>query len=96
MSTTSAGYAGPIVSNLCFAFNILNSIIYILALLFMILGGALYAGSHVAPAQSRGVLQGYGMGLVLGGLIGAVVAIISPWMLSILTGNSMVLISACA
>ncbi len=49
----------------------------------MILGGALYAGAQILPGQSRGMVQGYAMGLVLGGVSGAIIAMLAPFVLSI-------------
>ncbi|MGC8679718.1 MAG: hypothetical protein ACP5T6_00235, partial [Candidatus Micrarchaeia archaeon] len=43
-------------------YNIVSSAIFLVGLTLMLLGGTLYAASHIMPGQSRGVIQGYGMG----------------------------------
>ncbi len=62
--------------------------IFVIGLMLMILGGALYAGAHLMPSQQRGSLQGYGMGMVLGGVIGIIIAVLAPFILQVITGNS--------
>jgi hypothetical protein len=62
--------------------------IFVIGLMLMILGGALYAGAHLMPSQQRGSLQGYGMGMVLGGVIGIIIAVIAPFILQVISGNS--------
>ena len=68
--------------------NIIYSAIFIVGLMLMILGGALYAGAHIMPGQSKGTLQGYGMGMILGGIVGVIVAIFAPYIFNLITGNT--------
>ncbi|MGC8495991.1 MAG: hypothetical protein ACP5MX_02175 [Candidatus Micrarchaeia archaeon] len=74
---------------ICNLYNTVHSVIFILGLTLMILGGALYAGAHVMPSQSKGTLQGYAMGMVLGGVIGVIIAVISPYILQLITSNNL-------
>ena len=81
---------------ICGVYTVVNTVLFILALVIMLIGGTLYAGSHILPGQSRGVVQGYAMGMVLGGLIASVIAVAAPWVLSVATNvpiNS--ILSAC-
>lgn len=71
---------------ICTIYNDVQTIIFILGLTLMILGAAMYAGSHVMPSQSKGSLQGYGMGMVIGGFVGVVIALIAPYLLELITG----------
>ncbi len=66
-------------------YNSVENIIFILGLTLMILGGALYAGSHLLPTQTRGQLQGYGMGMIIGGVIGVIIVIAAPYILDIIS-----------
>ncbi|MCL4373319.1 MAG: hypothetical protein M1360_00815 [Candidatus Marsarchaeota archaeon] len=88
---------GGATNAICSVYTTVESIIFILGLTLMILGGALYAGAHVLPGQTRGSVQGYGMGMILGGVIGVIIAVAAPYVLSIATGYSIsVITGACA
>jgi len=63
-------------------------IIFVLGLMLMILGGAMYAGANLLPGTTKGSLQGYGMGMIIGGVIGVIIAELAPFILQGLTGSS--------
>lgn len=82
---------------ICSVYFAVNTIVFILALTLMILGGALYGGSQILPGQSRGVIQGYAMGLIFGGVAGAIIAMVAPWLLSIVSQTTVsTILQACA
>lgn len=84
----SADTTSNVITPICNVYNAVHTAIFILGLTLMILGGALYAGSHLMPSQSKGPLQGYGMGMVLGGVIGVIIAVISPFLLKLIIPSS--------
>ena len=87
----------PVTNAICSVYTVVNTVLFILALVIMLIGGTLYAGSHILPGQSRGVVQGYAMGMVLGGLIASVIAVVAPWVLSIATNVPISsILSACS
>ncbi len=82
------GASGGIGANLaiqaiCNVYTIVNVIVFILALTLMILGGAIYAGAQILPGQARGQVQAYAMGMIMGGVAGAIIAVLAPFILSI-------------
>ncbi len=83
-SSGSANVICAIVS----IYQTVSTAIFVIGLMLMILGGALYAGSHLMPGSSKGQMQGYGMSMVLGGVIGIVIAVLAPFILSVLTGGT--------
>ena len=85
-STSNASYS--VLCNLYSAYSTVQTAIFVLGILLMILGGALYAGSHIMPGQSKGTMQGYAMGMILGGVIGVVIAVIAPYIFSLIVGSS--------
>ncbi|MGC8651659.1 MAG: hypothetical protein ACP5UH_00180 [Candidatus Micrarchaeia archaeon] len=88
---------GAATNAICSVYTTIESVIFILGLTLMILGGVLYAGGHVLPGQQRGPVLGYGMGMILGGVIGVIIAMVAPYVLSIITGTSISAItSACS
>ena len=40
------------------------------------------------PAQSKGSIQGYGMSMIIGGVIGVIIAELAPYILGLLTSTS--------
>ena len=96
LSASSA--ATPTVANavnsICSIYSGVTTVIFILGLTLMILGGARYAGAHVAPSSLKGSLQGYGMGFIVGGIIGVIIVIIAPYLLQVISGNTAIA-SAC-
>jgi hypothetical protein len=78
------GASGTLIQVFCNIYNTISTFIFILALMLMVLGGAIYAGAHLLPAQSRGQFQGYAMGMVIGGVIGVIIVIAAPYIIGVL------------
>jgi hypothetical protein len=84
-SISSAQTAQTALLNaICNVFNTVKNVIFILGLTLMILGGTIYAGGNVMPARERGQFQGYGVSLIMGGIIGVAIAVAAPWILNII------------
>lgn len=66
------------ISTIC---SEIKTVVFVLGLALMILGGALYAGAHVMPGTTKGQIQGYGMGMLVGGIIGVIIALMAPFIL---------------
>lgn len=77
-----------VLSTICNVFETIKSVIFILGLALMILGGAVYAGANLMPSQSRGGFQGYGMAMVIGGVIGVAIAVAAPFILNTVVNAS--------
>ena len=86
-ATTPTG-ANAVLCDVLSIYNTVDTAIFIVGLMLMLLGGALYAGAHIMPGQSKGTLQGYGMGMILGGVIGVIIAVLLPYIFSLITGQS--------
>jgi hypothetical protein len=84
--TTGASSANS--ATICNIFNTIKNVIFILGLTLMVLGGAIYAGANLMPSQSRGSFQGYGMAMVVGGIIGVAIAVAAPFILNTVIGAS--------
>ncbi|MEM3791501.1 MAG: hypothetical protein QXL16_02120 [Candidatus Micrarchaeaceae archaeon] len=56
----------------------------ILAIVLFVIGGILYAASHFMPASGniRSGFQGWGMAMILGGIIGLILVIIAPFIVA--------------
>lgn len=86
MAATSA--TSNVTTAICSVYFIVNDAVFILALTLMVLGGAIYSGGQLMPGSSRGQIQAYAMGLVFGGTVGAIIAMLAPWLLGQIFGTS--------
>ncbi|MCL4404503.1 MAG: hypothetical protein M1544_03465 [Candidatus Marsarchaeota archaeon] len=89
--TTASAQSSILVtisSVICPIYIAVNTGVFILGLTLMILGGALYAAAHIMPGSSKGSIQGYGMGMIIGGVIGVIIAELAPYILGLLTSTS--------
>jgi hypothetical protein len=84
ITAQSLGGATGAANVLCAVFNSVRNIIFLLGLTLMILGAALYAGANIMPSAQRGGFQGYGMAMIIGGVVGLVIAIAAPFVLNLL------------
>ena len=80
--------ANAIMYPLCGIYTNVHNIIFLLAIVLVILGGALYAGANVMPSASKGAIQGYGMGFILGGVVGVIISILAPYIIGLVSGQS--------
>ncbi len=72
--------ANAIIVSLCGIINTISTIIAFFSLAMFIVGGTLYALAHFLPATGnlRAGLQGWGMGMIIGGIIALVLYIVAP------------------
>ncbi|MGC8622594.1 MAG: hypothetical protein ACP5UC_01360 [Candidatus Micrarchaeia archaeon] len=77
-----------ISSALCGIYSLIHTVIFIIGLVLIIVGGAMYAGAHVLPGNFKSQLQGYGMGMIVGGIAGVVIALSAPFIMTTIVGNS--------
>ncbi len=87
-SGASAPGSAQMSSVLCAFYSTIMNVIFILAVLLMVLGGALYAGSTIMPAQLKGQLQGYAYGMLMGGVVGLIIVLAGPYILKMIVGTS--------
>ena len=87
-AASATSITSTVTSQICIIYTVVHTAIFILGLVLMIGGAALYAASHIMPGQSKSTLQGYGMGMILGGVIGVIIAEIAPFLLGLIMGGS--------
>ena len=78
-----------IVSALCTVYLTVHSVIFLLSIVLVVLGAAVYAFGHVMPGQHKGTVQGYGMGMVIGGIVGSLIAVLVPSILKMIAGGTL-------
>lgn len=72
------------VTALCSVISTVSFVLTILALMLFVLGGTLYAFAHFLPATGnfRGNMQGWGMGMLMGGIISLILYILAPFIIT--------------
>jgi hypothetical protein len=83
VTPAASGVGSNVLNAICTIFNTIKEVIFVLGLALMILGGAIYAGANLMPSQSRGSFQGYGMAMIIGGIIGVAIAVAAPYILNL-------------
>ena len=86
--SASQSIVSTVTSQIYIIYTVVHTAIFILGLALMIGGAALYAASHIMPGQTKSTLQGYGMGMIMGGVIGVIIAEIAPFLLGLIMGSS--------
>ena len=88
VSAAGATATGDLTSTLCGIINAIGLIIGILALMLFILGGVLYAVAHFLPAAGnlRAGMQGWGMGMLVAGVVALILYILAPHIIEIIVG----------
>lgn len=73
--------SSAITSSLCSIISIVASVIAFFAVFMFIIGGVLYAFAHFLPAAGnlKGSMQGWGIGMLMGGIIMLILYILAPY-----------------
>ena len=89
LSVSSAQFTGTSISEvLCSLETTVMSVVFVLGLTLMVLGGAMYAAAHILPGNFKGALTGYGMGMIIGGITGLILSIMGPYVITAISGSS--------
>ncbi|MCL5100206.1 MAG: hypothetical protein M1158_03780 [Candidatus Marsarchaeota archaeon] len=83
LNITNSTIAKP----LCQLYGAVHTGVFILGLVLLLVGAVMYAIGHIMPGQSKGTLQGYGMGMIFGGIIGVVISMLAGPILGAITGQ---------
>ncbi len=87
----------PFLQAVCYIYNQVNTALVLLTIVLLLLGAIMYEGSHVLPAADRGVIQGYGIGMFLAGVVGAIISTSALWIISMATNTPVSqILSSCA
>ncbi len=80
----AAGGVAGLTSSFCNIITGIARIIGLLALFMFILGAVLYAAAHFLPAAGnlKGSLQGWGMGMLVGGVVMVVLYLLAPFIIT--------------
>ncbi len=84
----SSSTGNAVICSLYTTYTTVTTAIFVIGILLMLLGGAIYAASHIMPGQTKGTLQGYAMGMIMGGVIGVIIALLAPYIFSLIGGGT--------
>jgi hypothetical protein len=87
-AVTNTQVQGTIANVLCPIYEGLHTGVFIIGLALIVLGGVLYAVSHVGGGSLKSTLQGYGIGMIMGGIIGIIISVLAPFIVATIAGNS--------
>ena len=78
-------------ATLCNVISAVQEVVGVIAILLFVLGGVMYAIAHMMPSagQLRGNLQGWSMGMIVGGIVGLILVILAPGIVSFILGNGL-------
>ncbi len=87
------GQSPPVATNAidywsCAGYGDATIFMLVLGLVVFVLGGALFAGSTLLPGQTKGVAQGYAIGLIIAGVASFALAVIAIWVFTAVSGVS--------
>ena len=99
LSLSAQSSVSILTSNLCNIVNTVRTVVGIFALVLFVVGGVLYAAAHFLPSAGnlRSGLQGWSLGMIMGGIIGLILVLAAPWIVSTVAGfgSSISSISGC-
>ncbi len=84
---TSSGVS-TVEGTLCSIYFAIHSLVFVIALVLIVLGGILYAGAHMVPGETRGKLQGYSWTMIIGGIVGIVIVLLAPYLVGLFANSS--------
>ncbi|MCL4381334.1 hypothetical protein M1141_03625 [Candidatus Marsarchaeota archaeon] len=85
---TSSQGSTAINKVLCNVYSTIMDVVFVLAIVLMVGGGALYAASRILPGNLKGQLEGYAYGMLLGGVVGIILVILGPDIIKMIVGNT--------
>ncbi len=76
---------------LCNVISAVQDVVGVIAVLLFVIGGIMYAIAHMMPSsgQLRGNLQGWSMGMIVGGIVGLILVILAPGIVTFILGNGL-------
>ncbi len=74
----------PLTTELCSVYSLISQSLLVFSFLILLIGAVLYEAGTLVPSQLRGTMQGYAMGMIMGGIAGAVIVGLSAVAVSII------------
>ena len=78
--------ASNISNQLCNIRNLITGIIPTIALIMFLLAGLAYAAGQTFGAEMKAKAQGWAMSLLVGGIVGILIAVVAPFLVNVFIG----------
>lgn len=85
---SQSGASTSVTSALCQVYDTIRNVVFLLGITLAVLGGVVYAVSSMMPSSHKGSMQGYGMGMIIGGILGVVIAVAAPYILNLIVSSN--------
>ncbi len=86
---------GPIILTLCSVYAKARNGMFMLCILLMVFGATMYSLAQVMPASHKKSTESYGLSMIVGSIIGMTLALLAPYILKAIVGNSLP-VASCA
>ncbi len=88
---TSSFNVSGLQGTLCNVISAVQEVIGVIAILLFVIGGVMYAVAHMMPSAGslRANLQGWSMGMIVGGVVGLILVILAPGIVGFIVGNGL-------
>jgi len=83
---SASAYASNIAAGLCNFKILIIGVLPTLALILFLFAGLAYAAGQAFGAETKAKAQGWAMSLLVGGIIGVVLAVLAPLLVTIFVG----------
>jgi len=95
-SATVTSIASQLAGNICTVKYLIFGLLPTIALVMFLLAGLVYAAGQAFGAETKAKAQGWAMSLLVGGIIGIVLVVLAPALLSIfVSGTAMDSFNTC-
>jgi hypothetical protein len=78
---------GLLVNTLCYVYSVVHNDIFLLCIFLLILGAVTYSLGHLMPGSHKSTFQNYGIGMIIGALIGIAIAVLALYALKFAAGK---------
>ncbi len=84
----SGAASSSVTGALCQIYNTVRNVIFLIGITLAVLGGVVYALASIMPGSHKSGLQGYGIGMIIGGVLGIVIAVAAPYILNLIVSSN--------
>lgn len=92
-ATQYPGMGGTVIGVLCSVYTTVHSVIFLLGLVLLLFGAAMYAAGHSMPGSLKNQFMGYGTNMISGAMAGVVLALVVPYFLQIAVNGALPIVS---
>lgn len=88
-AVTFVGSNSIVITTLCSVYTTAHNVIFLLGLVLLVFGAAMYAIGPSMPGSLKNQFQGYGLNIVTGGVTGVTIAVVVPYFLQLIASGAL-------